>query len=198
MHHADLELIALAATGNRAATARLALRLDPVIRNRVARVLRRLTPTHTADAEDIAQIVWVVLLDADARQLRAYRPERGITLEAYVGMIAEREVRNAIARACAAKRGAERTVTLSTGVGEDAATPSANPEEQLVAADLADRLVGALVLGFPARAQPVLSLCIQQETRADDAARSLGMPPQQVHNWLFRLRKASRAFLEAA
>jgi RNA polymerase sigma factor (sigma-70 family) len=196
--HEDLDLITRATAGQRVAAAELATRLNPAIRSRVARVLRRLTPGRLDETDDIAQIVWLVLFEAGGRQLRAFRPERGISLEAYVGMIAEREVRNTIARAAAAKRGASRTVALSEEVAAVVPTSAPHPEAQAIATDLADRLLGALVPRFPERARPVLTLCVIQGARPDEAAHALEMPAQQVHNWFFRFRKASRDFLEAA
>lgn len=196
--HADLDLIARAAGGDRKSRAHLAARLDPAIHGRVARVLRRLTPAWAEDADDVAQAIWVVLLKDDARQLRAYRPERGISLEAYAAMIAEREVRNHIARATAAKRGAARRAELSDEIAAATAAPTPSPEDHVVATDLAESLVEALVLHFPERARNVMTLCFEREESADAAARSLEMPSQQIYNWVFRLRKASRAFLESA
>jgi RNA polymerase sigma factor (sigma-70 family) len=196
--HTDLDLIARATAGDAKSRAGLAARLDPAIRGRVERVLRRLTPGWAEDTDDVAQAVWVVLLKNDARQLRAFAPERGISLEAYVAMIAEREVRNHIAHATAAKRGAGRRAPLTDEIAALAVAPTPSPEEQAVATDLAESLVEALVLHFPERARNVMTLCFERDEGADAAARALQLPSQQVYNWVFRLRKASRVFLETA
>ena len=200
-HHTTCEdraLILNVAAGDHAARNRLAARANPAIRARVARVLRRLTPAWVDDTADITQQVWLVLLKDGARQLLAFDPARGITLEAYVAMVAEREVRNHIACGAAAKRGADRKVTLSDERLAAVASPMATPEQTLVANDLARGLVDALAENFPERAQSVLRRCFGEDETPEEAARHLEMPTQQVYNWLFRLRKTSRAYFEAA
>ncbi len=195
--HADLDLIVRAASGARAARTALARRLDPTIRARVARVLQRLTPAQAGDADDIAQQVWCTLLKDDARQLRAYEPGRGISLEAYVGMVAEREVRNHIAAACTRKRGADRRVTLTDAVAMQTACSGPTPEASVMTRDLVDRLGDVLAHRFPERALNVMSLCMAGAEAPNQAASALNMPSQQVYNWMFQLRRASREFLTA-
>ena len=192
---ADVTLIDLALAGKPAMARRLVSRLQPAIARRVERVLRRLTPTWLHDGPDIVQSVWVVLWKEDGRQLRAFAPIRGVSLEAYVAMIAEREVRNHIARVCAAKRCSGPRITLTDEVVAGLRSTEACPEETLMAADLAGALFERLEARLPCRGQAVLRTCVGQEETPESTARVLEMPSQQVYNWMHRIRNASRLYL---
>lgn len=80
--------------GDRAAAAALMRVLAPAVHARVLRVLRRRAgeaPVRREDVLDGVQDVFVVLLERDARVLRAWRPSGGLSLVNFVGLVAERE-----------------------------------------------------------------------------------------------------------
>jgi len=73
------------------------LRFTPIIQRRVARrcnyygsVLR--LPMHRSRMLDLVQEVLVVLFERDARVLNSWNPSRGLSLNNFVGLVAEREV----------------------------------------------------------------------------------------------------------
>jgi RNA polymerase sigma-70 factor (ECF subfamily) len=70
-----------------------------VVHHRVARVLaltaaRRSTPPGRQHLLDLVQDVFVLLLDPAGRVIRAWEPERGLSLENFVGLVAEREAQS--------------------------------------------------------------------------------------------------------
>ena len=72
--------------------------LTPVIQARVARTLlahrSRLAGGRDVrqEVEDLSQDVFLALFDRDGHVLRSWEPERGLSLENFVGLVAERQV----------------------------------------------------------------------------------------------------------
>ena len=91
-------LVAHALSGDPAALTRLVALLTPVIQARVARTLlaRRFRLAAGRDVrqevEDLSQEVFLALFARGGRVLRAWEPERGLSLENFVGLVAERQV----------------------------------------------------------------------------------------------------------
>jgi RNA polymerase sigma factor (sigma-70 family) len=193
---ADRALLQQVASGQPAAVRLVARRLLPVLQGRVRRALRRLTPAHVDDAEDVVQKIWVVLLKDGARQLLAYDAARGISLEAYVGMIAEREVRNHIQHeTAAARRPAEGHAPLDEAGDVPNADPG--PEADVLSADFAARLDAHLMGSLGPKGQAVLRLVYGDACAPDRAARALGCNLQVVYNWQHRIRTLAREFVAA-
>lgn len=97
----DRTLIERTLMRERQATAILVGRLMPVIQARVARSIRR---CRTADPRnprdvlaDLVQDTFALLLEDDGRILRKWSPERGLSLENFVGLVAERHARSILA-----------------------------------------------------------------------------------------------------
>jgi DNA-directed RNA polymerase specialized sigma24 family protein len=90
-------LIAGVLAGDRTARHRFVVQLSPVVRHRVARVLvhmaRGNTHQHTRrqDILDLIQDVFVVLLRDSGKVLASWRPTEGLSLQNFVGLVAERE-----------------------------------------------------------------------------------------------------------
>lgn len=91
-------LVEEALHGRREAVRALIDGLTPVIQARVARVLlrRRTGPQKGRSVQqevaDLAQEVFVSLFEFEGRALRAWRPDGGLSLEGFVGLVAERQV----------------------------------------------------------------------------------------------------------
>lgn len=193
---AEVALIAQAVRGVPAAVRLLTRRLAPVIQARVMRVLRRLTPAHMGDADDVVQKVWLVLLKDAGRQFLAFDAARGISLEAYVGMIAEREVRNHVQHELAGiRRPADGLAPLDEATEVAAGTPT--PEGEVVQNDLVARLDAHLLESLPPRGQLVYRLIYADGRTTEEAAAMLGCQVQVIYNWQHRVRTISREFLAA-
>src|ERR1700710_2002550 len=91
-------LVRQALTGDQTALTRLVALLTPVIQGRVARTLlaRRYRLAGGRDVrqevEDLSQDVFLALFSRDGYVLRTWQAERGLSLENFVGLIAERQV----------------------------------------------------------------------------------------------------------
>lgn len=89
-------LLQRALAGDRRAVRELIAELSPVIQARAGRLLARRPLTRSRDIRqevlDLTQHVFVDLFRDDARLLRSWDPERGLSLANFVGMIAEQRV----------------------------------------------------------------------------------------------------------
>lgn len=88
------ELIRQALAGQPESVRRLVDRLSPVISKRVAATLwqRRQRNNVSQDTSDMVQDVFVSLFQADGKALRAWDPARGMSLESFVGLLAQHQV----------------------------------------------------------------------------------------------------------
>jgi DNA-directed RNA polymerase specialized sigma24 family protein len=81
--------------GDRAELRQLIDHLAPVVHARVARLLLRrggALDDRRVEIEDLTQAVFLALFERDARTLRRWSPERGLSLANFVGLVAQRLV----------------------------------------------------------------------------------------------------------
>jgi RNA polymerase sigma factor (sigma-70 family) len=175
-----LELIEAASRGDRAAVRALVERLFPVVRARVRVMQARRPDLRALDSKDLVQQVFVCLLDHDARQLTLWNPERGATLEGYVGMVTEREIGNAGQRAATRERH-----ELMTGEEADAPVEQPSPETQAVARDEANRLGVFLDGQLPPKGRVVLKCLYTDGLDAEPGWRRTtdGAPRCRPQRW---------------
>lgn len=179
--------------GDAAARGRLLSELMPVVHARVGRcLLRRRAHCRGADLrttlEDLVQDVFVELLRDDARVLRAWNPQRGLTLKSFVGIVAEQRV-------AATFRSRRRNPWLDELSVDDEdcnvpIEPDGNgPEARLVSREALECLLDEV----RARVTPVglelfFSLIVREESTASVCAR-MNMSVGAVHAWSSRLRR---------
>lgn len=101
MFASDHELIARALDGDPLACRALVERLAPVIQTRVNRALERWAAFGRGrdirqEMVDLIQEVFLALFAREGRVLRSWDPERGASLENFIGLVAEREVRGVL------------------------------------------------------------------------------------------------------
>lgn len=193
----DRALLARALAGDRAALADLAIQIAPIIQARVARVLRRRASVGQPSCAlaDLTQDVFVRLLAFDRRALRAWDPERGLSLAGFVGLIAEREASSVL--------DSQRRTPWSDrlelhGDLEALSLGSVEPtnERQQIARDLLTKLHERLRAWLTPRGRELFeSLYVQQEPLASVAKR-FGMPPSAVYAWRSRVGKRARELLD--
>lgn len=183
-----------ALNGDAAAAAELVESLLPIIRKRVtAALLRgrdRIGRSVTEEAGDLTQEVLLALFRDDGRILRAWQPERGLTLEQFVGFIARRHVLSTLRNR---QRNpfemqpidpAELEAQPASGGRRDAhgSTESRQSLERLTAA-LGERL-------SPAGLEMFRRLFVEEES-VRDVSQSLGLTPECVYQWRTRIKKAA-------
>ena len=166
--------------------------LSPIVQSRVARaLLRRGAASRGQDirtqVEDITQEVFVALFEDRARTLRAWDPERGLSLANFVGLVAEREVAS-ILRCARRSPWTEEPAEDLDETGEPG-----QPIDELVGnrelvARLLDRLRETLSpLGFS-----LFEKLLVEERSVADVSAETGMSADALHAWTSRLRKQVR------
>lgn len=121
-------LVRRALTGDQTALSRLVGALVPVINARVARTLTRRSLLVSGrdlrqEVEDQSQEVFLALFSRDAHILRSWQAERGLSLENFVGLVAERQMLSFL------RSGRRKETTAFDGNDLDAESPDGDPEE---------------------------------------------------------------------
>lgn len=192
---APLRLVDRALGGDRTATRVLVRRLMPVIRATLAAHLNRIYRRRTAwgDVDDYAQEVWLRLWSDSGRRLRAFDPQRGLSIESYVAMVAHRELQNMLRREAALKRGGDRTAAAPEAVDTLRAT-APDPERQLAIRDEGQALGAWLTERLSARGLWIFRCLYDDGRSAAETAQVVGCTPQVVYNWQHRIRALAREF----
>lgn len=86
----DISLVQRLLRGDMDARKAMIERLQPTIRRRVSRALRQQRLATAYDANDLEQDVMMLLLERQDRILGLWDPERGLSLDNFVGLVAQR------------------------------------------------------------------------------------------------------------
>lgn len=190
----DVALIERALSGDVRARETLTHRLIPVVR---AHVLRAFSKSRD-EAEDLCQEAWLALIENDGARLRAFDPDRGASLEGFVGLVTDREVIRGIRQRRALKRGGAAThvSTDDDATTADLSDARATPASVVEARDLADQLAGHLEEQLAPKGLLVLRYVFEDGMSPVDAASVMGTSVQVIYNWQHKIRALSRAFME--
>jgi RNA polymerase sigma factor (sigma-70 family) len=167
--------------------------LTPIVRTRVARVLLRRAPASSGrnirqEVEDLTQEVFVALFAHDGRMLRAWEPQRGLSLENFVGFIAERQVTSILRTARRSPWTEDPTQTEALDGPDDRASVELRLASRQELEMLLDRMREELSpLGLSLFEQ----LYLQQRSAAEVCART-GMSRDAVYAWQSRLGRLVR------
>jgi RNA polymerase sigma factor (sigma-70 family) len=189
----DSDLVQAALAGERTAVVRIVERLTPVIQARVARcVLRyRAGSGHVRqDVDDLAQDVFVRLFEEGGRVLLAWDPERGASLENFVGLVAER---HAISSLRTGKRNPWREEAMDDVTLDAAPSAQPGPAEEVAAADLMDRLHDRLRETLSPLGMQLFGLLYVEELSVEDVCRTTRLSSDAVYAWRSRLRRTAQA-----
>lgn len=188
------DLVRRALTGDPAALTRLVAVLTPVIQARVARTLLahrfRLAGRRDVrqEVEDLSQEVFLALFSRDAHVLRAWQAERGLSLENFVGLVAECQVLSFLR---SGRRNPRKEDSSFTEEPEPKA-PDSDPEKVAASREhlalLLDRMREEL---SPLGWRLFELLFVQERTQAEVQAES-GLSADAVYAWRSRLRSLAR------
>lgn len=157
-HERDLELVNAALARDPTACRALITQLTPVVRQRVAKMLlqsaaRSGRSPSPADIDDLAHDVFVALFDREGRVLKAWDPQRGLSLRNFVGLVAQREA-SAMLRSGRRSAWAEDPTAEDVQLGVEGHTPerqaAAREELALLLTCLRERLSPRGLLLFEA------------------------------------------------
>jgi RNA polymerase sigma-70 factor (ECF subfamily) len=187
-----VDLIRRALTRDPAALNKLVAILTPVIQARVARKLRALQYLSAGgrnvrqEVEDLCQDVFVALFERDAHVLRAWRPERGLSLENFVGLVAERKVltfrRNGWSNLW------REELTPAEGELESEA-PEPGPEKIVANRELLSLLLGRLREELSPLGYWLFELIFVQELSQEEVQGVSGLSDDAIYAWRSRLRR---------
>jgi RNA polymerase sigma factor (sigma-70 family) len=198
--------IAAALSGDRSAIRALVDRVTPVIQARVVRgLLRRRDARDGRDirqeVEDMTQDVFGALFAHDGRALRSFDPARGLSLENYVGLIAERQV-SSILRS--GRRNPWRDVPEDLDERADleaaAATPAGPELDTILDSRRAlEQLLDRMREVLSPRGLELFQRLYVDEEPIEGVAETMGMTRDAIYAWRNRMGKLlQRLALELA
>ena len=140
------------------------------------------------DVKDYTQDVFLQLFEKNGHILRGWQAERGMSLENYVGLVAERRV---ISLLRSGKRNPwrERDALEDT---DEPKTTSADVETQALHADTLDVLLDKLRQALSPRGWQLFELLYIKELSVDEVQSHTGLSTDAIYAWRSRLRKTAR------
>ncbi len=187
-------LLERALTGDRGALEELFVRLAPIIQARVARaLLRRSRPLGRdprQELRDMTQEVFVSLLENDGKTLRAWKAERGMSLDNFVGLVAERQVASIL-------RTGKRSPWKEDPVDEDDLAIAAGSSEADAVATMSRDTLQALLDRLREELTPKMLRLFYalwvDELPVPQICETMGMQPDAVYAARSRIAKRARA-----
>lgn len=187
----DLAVLRRALSGRTAALPALVDRWTSIIQARVVRVLRRrgdIDQRTQQEIEGFVQQVFVSLFENKGESLRAWQPERGLSLDNWVGLLAERQVLSLL-RTRKRNPWTEQPVLVEE---LDRTSPAPDPETRALSRDALDRLLDRLQERLSPLGWRLFRLLYLEEKSVDDAAAGCDMSHAAIYAWRSRLRRLAR------
>lgn len=184
--------------GSEADVSRLVVYLMPVVQARVAQVLSTAAGGSRRrnlreEIEDLSQDVFTTLFDKDARILRAWSPNRGLSLRNFVGMVARRK---ANATLSVRKRNPWYEEPMDDAAVERALPEAAGAEEELAAKQVVREAIRRLEEEQTERGKRLLELIVKDGLSNAEVAEATGMSDSAVYQWRSRLTRALRKHVD--
>jgi RNA polymerase sigma-70 factor, ECF subfamily len=195
MDEEDTEvLVRCALDGDQGAQTRLVAVLTPVIQARVARTLRACRTRFTGgrdvhqEVEDLTQEVFLALFADDARVLRSWQAERGLSLENFVGLVAERQVKSVL------RSGKRSPWKEEPSLPEDLDRPARESDPETIAAgrEQLRLLLDRLQCELSPYGWHLFDLLFIRELPVSEVMSDTGLSDFAVYKWRSRLRRLAR------
>jgi len=192
---ADVELLRHALDGQPGARHQLVLRLSPVVQRRVCHPLASFARTRPRRVErsevlDLAQQILLLLFDRDARVLRSWDPNRGLSLLNFVGLVAEREAR-AILRSGRRSAWAERPTSDDEVLELAAAGPAV--EDELVSREELRKIWHRLEEELSPRGLELFRALLIEQLSIEEISEKFNMSSNALYTFKSRLRQQVQA-----
>lgn len=163
--------------------------MTPIIQARVARCLLRGSARDLSrDVEDHTQDVFMHLFADDARALRQWREEGGLSLANFVGLIAERRTISALR---SGKRNPWREDT-PLEAHHDQGRADSGPAEEVARLDAIAALFELLRQRLSPLGWQLFQLLYVQEKSVNEVRAATGLRADAVYAWRSRLRRTAR------
>lgn len=139
--------------------------------------------------EDIVQEVFMSFFEQDARILRAWEPQRGLSLASFAGLIAEREVFSIL-------RSGRRSPWTEEAAELEMLEQEAEEVEALDIAWASRELLDALIDRLRETLSPLglemFERIVVEDEPTSAICRATGMSPDAVYAWRSRLQRLAR------
>ena len=191
-------LIGRALAGDPAGLARLVALLTPVIQVRVARTLRDYRSLLAGgrdlrqEVEDLTQEVFLELFRRDAHVLRSWQAERGLSLENFVGLMAERRV---ISFLRSGRRNPRQEAPSLAEEELDVESPDSDPEEVTASREQLALLLDRLREEVSPQGWQIFDLLYIQELSQPEVKAATGLSDDAIYAWRSRLRRLAQKLL---
>jgi RNA polymerase sigma factor (sigma-70 family) len=184
--------------GERGSAAPLIEALWPHVRIRVARVARRagLSPDQRSqgpDLDDLCQEAFLELFGNDARTLRGWDPERGLSLPSFVQLVAER---TALSRIKRWKRSHTLGASLDNVEDECAADSVDRPDRRVASRKRFERVLDELSQELSPRGLELFRALFVEGQQTARVCQDFALRPDAVYAWRSRLSKRIKTILE--
>ena len=184
----------MALEGDPAAARALVDRLTPVVQVRVTRALLRRSAVAAGrdlrqEVEDLTQEVFLSLFQKQGRALRAWDPQRGLSLENFVGLLAQHQV-SSILRTGRASPFTD--LPTETAVLDRQAEGSAPPDSLAASREMLDSLLVAMRARLSPRGLELFWRLMVREEAVDGVAADTGMTTDAIYAWRSRLGRLVR------
>jgi len=188
-------LVAGALGGDGRALTRLVEVLTPVVHARVARTLLcrgRHSANLREEVQDLVQDVFLALLVNEKRELRRWRPERGLSLENFVGLIAQRRTFDYMR---SSRRNAWKEEPAPS---EDFDLPvdQPGPDRIVTSKEQLDLLLERLSEKLSPFGLLMFELLFIEDLSTEEAMAATGLSRDAVDAWRSRLRRLARKLSE--
>jgi DNA-directed RNA polymerase specialized sigma24 family protein len=185
--------IARAVSGEPVAVRALIGELTPVVQARVARVLIRGGGAQRGsllrqDVADLTQDVLASLFADGGKILKSWRPDGGLGLPGFVGMVAEREALSRVR----SRRRSPMTEAPTDDVALERVAGSTDAEGEVLTRSALGRVVRGLERALSPLGMRVFRALFVEEADVETACRELELSPEALYQWRTRIRKAAR------
>lgn len=198
-HIDETGLLADGLTGTREQLHQLVRYLTPVIQARVARAL--LSGTRGVarrnireEVEDLTQDVYGALFDRDAKVLRAWDPERGLSLLNFVGLVARRRANATLATK---KRNPWSEEPMESGTVERILPQVAQADRALEAKQILQIAFTDVAATQSERGKRMLVLMFQNQLSNEEIQLETALSIDAIYQWRSRLTKQLRTRITA-
>lgn len=193
MSHPDQDLIRRALAREPEAATALVDRLSTPIQRQVNAALARRRRGTRQDVRDLMQDVFRILLDNDGKILTDWSPEKGASLEGYVGMVTQRKVASIFAsgRKSGHAEDAKDPVDF-----DDAPDEGQSPEMGAMSRDLLQQVLQELRADLSDQGFEMFRVLVVEEREVAWVQDRYGMTRDAVYAWRSRVLKAARTIAQ--
>jgi DNA-directed RNA polymerase specialized sigma24 family protein len=185
----DIDLVQRWLRGDSDAREVLLGRLQPIVRQRVSRVMERQGHATVYDANDLLQDVMILLLERHERILGLWDPRRGLSLEGFVGLIAQRTAATILRSGRKAGWAEQATQNSDLPIEVDARTP----EQHIAHKEELELILRRVKARLSARGAELLDALLESPDALNQLREQFHMSPAAVHSFKNRLRELWRS-----